>query len=101
MQIIAVFHSYNSLVGLLAPFEVCMVHSGPMKTSLREEGSKSVPAHGLFGPVSEVHGVFSNGDLTVYSGATRGNRHARHKALLCVDEGLQKLSDSLLSSWTQ
>lgn len=65
MQIIAVFHSYNSLVGLLAPFEVCMVHSGPMKTSLREEGSKSVPAHGLFGPVSEVHGVFSNGDLTL------------------------------------
>lgn len=43
-----------------------MAPSGTMKVSPQEEGSRSVPAQGPLGPVSEVHNVFSSRGLTMY-----------------------------------
>ena len=50
--------------GGLSPLRACMVPSGTIKANPQEEIFKLVPAQGSLLPVSEVHGVLSNGVLT-------------------------------------
>ena len=49
-------------VGCFSSLEACMVPPDTIKASLQEGAFLSV-AQGTLGPVSEVHGVFSNRDL--------------------------------------
>ena len=73
---VAVVHRHQSWIGLSD--ESLLWKLGwhflvPRKLVLWEEAVRSVPALGPVGPVSEVHGVFSNRDLpSISGGANQG-----------------------------